>query len=167
VLERCPALAPLAPLAGSHHERIDGSGYHRGVRSSDLPFDARLLAAADALCELTEPRATRPALHLPVAAVELTAEARAGVLDADAVAVVLEAAGMPRPRPSRPNDLTDREIAVLRLLARGLTNQQIAEELVLSTRTVGNHLAHVYDKIGRRTRAGAAVFAMEHGLLPG
>ena len=55
---------------------------------------------------------------------------------------------------------------MLRLAARGLSNKQIAAELVLSDRTVGNHLARVYDKIGYRTRAGAAVFAIEHGLLP-
>jgi HD-GYP domain-containing protein (c-di-GMP phosphodiesterase class II) len=127
VLARCPALAALAPLAASHHERLDGTGYHRGVRAADLPFEARLLAAADALCELTESRPGRPA---------------------------------------RPHDLTEREVDVLRLAARGLTNQQIAGELTLSDRTVGNHLAHIYDKIGRRTRAGAAVYAIEAGLLP-
>jgi HD-GYP domain-containing protein (c-di-GMP phosphodiesterase class II) len=166
VLERCPALAPLAPLASSHHERLDGSGYHRGVRAAELPFEARLLAAADALCELTEPRPERPAKNLPAAAAEMSAEARAGALDTDAVAAVIEAAGLPRPRPARPHDLTEREVDVLRLAARGLTNQQIATELTLSARTVGNHLAHVYDKIGRRTRAGAAVYAIEAGLLP-
>ena len=166
VLERCPALAQLAPLAASHHERLDGSGYHRGARAADLPFGARLLAAADALCELTEPRPGRPAQPLPAAAAELSAAARAGALDTDAVAAVIEAAGMPRPRPARPHDLTEREVDVLRLAARGLTNQQIAAELTVSARTVGNHLAHVYDKIGRRTRAGAAVYAIEAGLLP-
>jgi HD-GYP domain-containing protein (c-di-GMP phosphodiesterase class II) len=166
VLERCPALAGLAPLAASHHERLDGTGYHRGVRAADLPFEARLLAAADALCELTEPRPGRPARPLPAAAGDLSASARSGGLDTEAVAAVIEAAGMPRPRPARPHDLTEREVDVLRLTARGLTNQQIAAELTLSARTVGNHLAHIYDKIGRRTRAGAAVYAMEAGLLP-
>jgi HD-GYP domain-containing protein (c-di-GMP phosphodiesterase class II) len=166
VLERCPVLAGLAPLAASHHERLDGTGYHRGARAADLPFEARLLAAADALCELTEPRPGRPARPLPAAAGELSAAARAGALDTDAVAAVVEAAGMPRPRAARPHDLTEREVDVLRLAARGLTNQQIAGELTLSARTVGNHLAHVYDKIGRRTRAGAAVYAIEAGLLP-
>jgi DNA-binding NarL/FixJ family response regulator len=78
---------------------------------------------------------------------------------------VVEGAGMPRPRRAWPADLTDREVDVLRLAARGLSNREIAADLVLSERTVGHHLAHVYDKIGRRTRAGAAVFAMEHGLL--
>ena len=79
---------------------------------------------------------------------------------------MIEAAGAPRPRAAWPNDLTDREVDVLRLAARGLSNQAIGEYLGVSARTVGHHLAHVYDKTGRRTRAGAAVFAMEHGLLP-
>jgi len=60
--------------------------------------------------------------------------------------------------------LTDREIEVLRLAVRGLTNKQIAHELVVSPRTVQHHLAHVYEKSGRRTRAGAALWAMEQGL---
>jgi DNA-binding NarL/FixJ family response regulator len=55
---------------------------------------------------------------------------------------------------------------VLRLTARGMSNRAIAERLRVSDRTVGHHLAHVFDKTGRRTRAGAAVFAIEHGLLP-
>jgi DNA-binding NarL/FixJ family response regulator len=55
-------------------------------------------------------------------------------------------------------------VEVLRLAAQGLSNRRIAEHLVVSERTVGHHLAHVFDKTGRRTRAGAAVFAMEHGL---
>ncbi|HKT01169.1 MAG TPA: LuxR C-terminal-related transcriptional regulator, partial [Rugosimonospora sp.] len=74
--------------------------------------------------------------------------------------------GLPRPRAAWPCDLTDREVAVLRLAARGLSNRDIAAELGISERTAGHHLAHIYDKTGRRTRAGAAVFAAEHGLLP-
>ena len=167
VLERCPSLAALAPLASSHHEHLDGSGYHRGARGGDLATDARLLAAADAIAELTEPRPHRPAHRLPDAAAEVSRQAKAGALDAEMVAAVIEAAGMPRARPPRPHDLSEREVEVLRLVARGLTNQQIADDLVLSPRTVGNHLARIYDKIDRRSRAGAAVFAMEHGLLPG
>lgn len=136
------------------------------MRAADLPFEARLLAVADALCELTELRPGRPPLPLPAAARELSGEARSGALDTEAVAAVIEAAGLPRPRAIRPHDLTEREVDVLRLAARGLTNHQIGAELSLSARTVGNHLAHIYDKIGRRTRAGAAVYAMETGLLP-
>jgi HD-GYP domain-containing protein (c-di-GMP phosphodiesterase class II) len=62
VLEACPGLRPLARLAGSHGERSDGSGYHRGSRAGDLPAAAWLLAAADCYQAMREHRAHRPAL---------------------------------------------------------------------------------------------------------
>jgi HD-GYP domain-containing protein (c-di-GMP phosphodiesterase class II)/DNA-binding CsgD family transcriptional regulator len=165
VLARSGELEDLSACAGSHHERLDGSGYHRGTGSAGLPREARLLAAADVMRALLEDRPHRPALALSQASKQLTGEAREGRLDPDAVAAVIEASGAPRPRAAWPADLTDREVEVLRLAARGLTNKQIADELIVSPRTVQHHLAHVYDKTGRRTRAGNALFAMEHGLL--
>jgi DNA-binding CsgD family transcriptional regulator len=167
ILERAPALAGLAEVAAAHHERLDGSGYHRGARAGDLPAAARVLAAADAFAAMVQPRPHRPALPHAAAARELMDDARAGRLDPDAAAAVVEAAGLPRPPRPWPCDLTDREVDVLRLAVRGLSNQGIAEALVISPRTVQHHLAHVYEKTGRRTRAGAAVFAIEHGLVPG
>ena len=151
--------------AAAHHERLDGTGYHRGARAGELTREARLLAAADVLAALTEPRPYRPARSLEDAARIVQEEAVAGRLDPEMAAAVIEAAGAERPRVAWPNDLTDREVQILRFTARGMTNKEIASALVISPRTVGNHLAAVYDKIGRRTRAGAAVFAVEHGLL--
>jgi HD-GYP domain-containing protein (c-di-GMP phosphodiesterase class II)/DNA-binding CsgD family transcriptional regulator len=166
ILARCPALARLAPLAAAHHERLDGSGYHRGARAIELSAGARLLAAADAFAAMTEERPHRPARSREEAAAQLHTEVVAGRLDAPAVGAVVEAAGLPKRRAAWPNDLTDREVEVLRVLARGLSNREIAETLVLSPRTVQHHLASVYDKINLRTRAGAAVFAIENGLVP-
>jgi DNA-binding NarL/FixJ family response regulator len=114
---------------------------------------------------LLEPRPHRPGRDLDGARRLLEEEARAGRLDPGAVGAVIEAAGAPAPRRAWPAELTDREVDVLRLAARGLSNKEIASRLVVSARTVQHHLAHVYDKIGRRTRAGAALFAMEHGLV--
>jgi len=165
VLSRCPALAPLAAVASAHHERADGSGYHRGTRSGELTQQARLLAAADVFGALTEERPHRPAMTPGEAAAVLPGQARDGLRDVDAVAAVIEGAGLPRPRAALPAGLTPREVQVLRLAARGMTNREIAAELVISERTVGHHAAHVFDKTGRRTRAGVAVFAMEHDLL--
>ncbi|MFC4943176.1 HD domain-containing phosphohydrolase [Pseudonocardia sp. GCM10023141] len=165
ILRRCPGLAALAELAAAHHERCDGSGYHRGVHAAELPFAARLLAAADVFAAATDTRPYRPAMTGERARELLQVEA-AGRLDHQACAAVIEGAGLPRPRRVWPCELTDREVEVLRLAARGLSNRGIAAELVVSERTVGHHLTHVYDKTGRRTRAGAAVFAIEHGLLP-
>ncbi|MEA2410647.1 MAG: hypothetical protein QOC77_1208, partial [Thermoleophilaceae bacterium] len=131
-----------------------------------LPMAARVLGAADAFHAMGETRAHRPALEADAAASQLETEARAGRLDADAVAAVLAAAGQRGPAKREwPAGLTEREVEVLRLIARGATNKQAAADLGLSPKTVGHHVQHVYSKIGVSTRAGAAVFAMENGLL--
>jgi HD-GYP domain-containing protein (c-di-GMP phosphodiesterase class II) len=166
IIARIPPLARLAILAGQHHERCDGSGYHRGATSAQLSMPARVLASADTYRRLIEDRPYRRALAPARAADRLEAEAKAGRLDADSVSAVIEAAGLRRAfRRSRPADLTERQLEVLRLVSRGLSNTEIAERLVLSRRTVEHHVQDIYLKIGASTRAGAAMFAMQHGLL--
>ncbi|HET9421568.1 MAG TPA: HD domain-containing phosphohydrolase [Nocardioides sp.] len=166
ILARAPELAAVARIAAHHHERLDGSGYHRGVPAAQLPGEARLLAAADRYRSLVESRPHRAAREPDTARSELESDARAGRLDADAVGAVLEAAGHRRAaRRPRPAGLTERQVEVLRLVASGRTNRQIAGELTLSPRTVEHHVQDVYARIGVSTRAGAALFAMEHGLL--
>jgi DNA-binding CsgD family transcriptional regulator len=166
ILRRCAGLAELAPDAGAHHERLDGSGYHRGAHAAELSAGARLLAAADVFAALTEPRPHRTPFAPDAAASALDDEVAAGRLDGAAAAEVIEAAGLRGRRAAWPCDLTDREVEVLRSLVRGASNREIADELSLSPRTIQHHLASVYDKIDLRTRAGAAVFAIEHGLVP-
>jgi HD-GYP domain-containing protein (c-di-GMP phosphodiesterase class II) len=164
VLTHSPFLSELAPVASSHHERLDGSGYHRGLTAATLTRPARLLAAADAYQAMTEPRPHRTPLSPEQAAETLGQECRAGLFDADAVAAVLDAAGQPLPRIERPGGLTEREAEVIALLARGLQTKQIAAELGISAKTADRHIEHAYRKIGVSTRAAAALFAMEHGL---
>ena len=55
---------------------------------------------------------------------------------------------------------------MLILLARGLSNKQVAQQLVITPKTAGNHIEHIYVKIGASSRAAAAMFAVQHGLLP-
>jgi len=167
MLRQSKALAPLAATAVQHRERLDGSGYPRGLSGAAISPSARLLGAADAYQAMREPRAHRPALTAEQAAVELRAEVRAGRLDGEAVEAVLAAAGhrVPRRREG-PAGLTAREVEVLQLAARGLSNKQIAGSLVISPKTVSNHLEHIYAKIDVPNRAGAALFAVQHGLLP-
>jgi HD-GYP domain-containing protein (c-di-GMP phosphodiesterase class II) len=166
ILSRTPVFAGVARLAGSHHERPDGSGYHHGLGGDSLTGQMRVLACADAYAAMTADRPHRQALTAGEAAAQLRAEAADGRLCSEATEAVLEAAGHDRaPREAPPCGLTDREVEVLCLLARGLTNKQIAGELVVSPRTVGHHIGHVYDKIDRRTRAGAAMFAVEHSIV--
>jgi HD-GYP domain-containing protein (c-di-GMP phosphodiesterase class II) len=155
----------MCPIAGAHHERLDGSGYHRGVNGSALGLPARILAAADAYHAMTEPRPHR-APHPPEEAARLLAEeVSAGRLDAHAVTAVLEQAGQQTPRIEHPAGLTEREVEVVVLLARGLQTKQVARELGISTKTADRHIQNAYRKIGVSSRAAATVFAMEHGLV--
>jgi HD-GYP domain-containing protein (c-di-GMP phosphodiesterase class II) len=166
ILDRIPALTALAPLAGQHHERCDGSGYHRGATAAQLSMPSRVLACADTYRRWIEDRPYRRALAPARAADRLEADARAGRLDHDAAAAVIEAAGLRRAvRRSRPANLTERQVEVLRLVSRGLSNAEIADRLLLSRRTVEHHVQDIYLKIGVSTRAGAAMFAMRHELL--
>lgn len=164
VLSRSSFLSALAPVAICHHERLDGSGYHRGVTAPALPPLARILAAADVYHAMTEPRPHRDALSPQQAAAELGEQATAGMLDADAVAAVLDAAGQRAPRIARPAGLTDREAQVVALLARGMQTKQIARRLGISVKTADRHVQNSYAKIGVSTRAAATLFAMRHGL---
>ena len=166
MLHRAPFLAELARAAGTHHERCDGSGYHRGTAAAGLTPLARLLAAADMYQTKIEPRPHREPLTRAQAAEALTGEVRAGRLDAVAVGAVLAAAGQPGPRIERPAGLTQRETEVIGLLARGLQTKQIARALGISVKTADHHIQHAYTKMGVSTRAAAALFAMQHGLVP-
>jgi len=167
MLRQSEALAPVARIAVQHRERLDGSGYPRGLSGNAISREARILAAADAYQAMREPRPHRPARSADEAAVELRADVKAGRHDSDAVEAVLGAAGhrVPRRREG-PAGLTTREVEVLRLLARGLSNKEIAEGLVISPKTVANHAEHIYAKINAPTRAAAGLYAMQHGLLP-
>jgi HD-GYP domain-containing protein (c-di-GMP phosphodiesterase class II)/DNA-binding CsgD family transcriptional regulator len=169
ILGRCAPLRDLAEVAGSHHERLDGSGYHRGTAARSLPPAARLLATADVFRALTEDRPHRPAKSRSEAAAELERACAEGRMDVPCARAVLEAAGEERsfPRSAWPSGLTDREVDVLTLVAAGLSNKQIAGRLTLSPKTVGSHIEHIYAKIEVSTRAGATLFAMDRGLTGG
>ena len=167
IVGRVARLEPLARLAGMHHERMDGSGYHRGSERADIPAPARVLAAADVYQAMTQPRPHRPARTRDEAAEMLRADARAGRLDVNAVDEVLSAAGH-RSAPVRrvwPAGLSEREVEVLRLICRGGTKKQAAALLRISPSTVDHHVRHIYDKVGVATRAGATLFAVENDLL--
>jgi HD-GYP domain-containing protein (c-di-GMP phosphodiesterase class II) len=167
VLTRCDLLAPFGEVAACHHERVNGSGYHRRASGDQLDVGARLLAAADAYHAMTEDRPHRPALSSSDAAAQLLDELDVGRFRRGEVEAVLEAAGqaLPRPVPALPAGLTEREVEVLRLIASGQLNKQAAATLGISAKTVGHHIEHIYLKCGVTTRAGATLFAMEHGLL--
>lgn len=184
IVARIPGMQRVAALAGAHHERLDGSGYPRGLSAGMLDAGQRLLAAADAYQGSIEPRPHRPALSPVAAAQRLRDEVRAGGLDGDAVAAVLDAAeyrtgSQPNPAnghgtrsrrgaaaPELPAGLTAREAEVLTLICQGLSDREIARNLVIAPKTARNHVEHIYVKIDARNRVGATLFALEHGLVP-
>ena len=115
---------------------------------------------------MMEPQPHRPALEPGRASGELRAEAKAGRLDGHAVSAVLKAAGHRAPaRRDWPGGLTAREVEVLGLLARGHSNKEIAGRLIVTPKTVSNHVGHIYAKVGVSSRAAATLFATQHGLV--
>jgi HD-GYP domain-containing protein (c-di-GMP phosphodiesterase class II)/DNA-binding CsgD family transcriptional regulator len=161
-----PTLASIGTLAAQHHERLDGSGYPHGRTGAQLSLAARVLGAADSYQALVENRGDRPAYDSATAAQHLRSEVREGRLDGDAANAVLAAAGQAvGRRRAWPCGLTSREVEVLALIARGHTARAVANLLHVTEKTVGNHVEHIYAKIGTSTRAEASLFAMRYGLL--
>jgi DNA-binding CsgD family transcriptional regulator len=101
--------------------------------------------------------------HLAFAIPELEAMKMTPALER-ALALQERLSGRAPARPSYPDGLSEREVEVLRLIARGQSNKQIAEELVLSVRTVERHIANVYAKIGASTKAQATAYAFSQNL---
>ncbi|MFO1198357.1 MAG: HD domain-containing phosphohydrolase [Burkholderiaceae bacterium] len=206
IVARVPALRAVARVASLAHERLDGSGYHRGLGEAALVPAARLLAAADVAQALSQARAHRPALPRADAAAVLREGVRRGTLCPRAVDAIASAAGLapapasapatapasaPAPAPASatapataraaptpvtaatvartalPCGLTEREVEVLRMVATGRTDKEIARALSISHRTVHHHNRHAFAKIGVTTRAATALFMIEHGLLGG
>lgn len=165
VLARSSFLSRFASIASAHHERPDGSGYHRGLDAASLSPAARLLAAADAFRSKTESRPYREAMMPEQVTDLLVSKAEEGGFDPVAVAAVAEAAGQPAPEVERPAGLTEREVEVIGLLAKGLQTKQIAAELDIARRTADRHIQNSYRKMGVSTRAAATLFASEHGLV--
>lgn len=166
VLSRSPTLSMVASTASAHHERLDGSGYHRGLDVSSLSPLARLVAAADAFQSKLEPRPYREAMAPSEATDLLVAKAAEGGLDPTMVRAVAEAGGQTPPMIERPAGLTEREVEVVGLLARGLLTKQIARRLDISPKTVDRHIQNSYRKMGVSSRAAATLFAAENGLVP-
>jgi HD-GYP domain-containing protein (c-di-GMP phosphodiesterase class II) len=169
IFARVPALDSVVPLVASHHERMDGRGYYRGLSGEQIPVGARVIAVADAFDELTHETPDHALLEPELALAKLQDEADRG-LWSDAVRALAEELGAAGPPPARrsavqPAGLTEREVEILRMLARGMSRRQIADELVLSQHTVRHHLEHIYSKVGVGTRVAAALFAVEHDLI--
>ena len=156
----------FATIASAANERSNGDGYPRGIGGEAIPLLGRILATASAYHAMREDRPYRAATSKQDAAGQLRGAGLEGAFDGDVVEAVLGAAGhAPRQRSSAVGGLTPREIEVLELAARGATTRQIARALGISPKTAGNHIERIYAKIGVSSRAEAALFAMQRGLL--
>ncbi|MGW0035960.1 HD domain-containing phosphohydrolase [Gordonia sp. NPDC003376] len=165
VLSRIPSLSRVAMVARSHHESLDGTGYPTGLGGSAMGRPERLLAAAVAYRSALEPRPYRDAMSESEAAALLARRVAAGALDGECVEAVLAVSGQQPARTRRDDRLTPREAEILGLVARGLSNREIADRLVVSEKTVRNHVERSYAKIGASNRVGASLYAVTHGLV--
>lgn len=167
ILERVPVLADLQPAVGAHHERFDGTGYPGGLRGSEIPLIARVVAVADRFDELTHDSPGEDGMEA-AGALEVLRQEAGSALDPEVVAVVEKAlTGASQETPTRvwPAGLTDREVEVLRMAATGITRKEIGRRLGISENTVRHHLEHIYNKTGRTTRVGAILFGIENGII--
>jgi HD-GYP domain-containing protein (c-di-GMP phosphodiesterase class II) len=168
IIERVPMFASFRPFVAAHHERFDGTGFHRGLRGEEIPVGARIVAVADRLDELTHAGPGIDALPLQRALEVLQSEAGTA-LDPDVVGVVGNALGGAPREPAQPRawpaGLTDREVQVLRLAATGITRKDIGRRLEISENTVRHHLEHIYNKTNTATRVGAILFGIEHEIV--
>jgi HD-GYP domain-containing protein (c-di-GMP phosphodiesterase class II) len=165
VLSRVPALASAAAVAGMHHERMNGTGYYRGLSGDDLPVSVCILAVADDFDDRLQAHPN----HDPTDVLKTMQPEVGELFSPECFTALAEQLHIAAPKPQRrewPAGLTAREVEVLRQVVKGDTNRQIAQALVISERTVAHHLEHIYDKIGISSRAAAVFFAMEHDLIP-
>jgi len=165
VLDRIPGLGQVRTIARAHHEHLDGTGYPLGLGGSMLGRSERILAAAVAYQSALEPRPYRAAMSPQQAMERLRSRSRSGLLDPECVDAVLVVAGHRTSRLRRDDLLTPREHEVLGLVSRGFTNREIANQLVLSEKTVRNHVERTYHKIGATNRVGASLYALQNGLV--
>lgn len=179
-----------ASVALTHHERVDGTGYPRGLSGDDIPIAGRIAAVADVFDALTHDRVYRPSFP-PDEALEMMRKGRGSQFDEgvfDAFERVLpevlemsrhypdagqpehelqpEAPGAERPGTPRPiRALSPREREIVTLLATGLTGEQIARELFLSPDTVKTHIRNAMTRLGAKTRPHLVMLAAERQEL--
>ncbi len=172
VLSKVPALEPIIPIVAAHHERMDGRGYYQGLRGSQIPLGAQIIAVADRFDELTHDAPDSRGRESDQA-VDMMRQEVAGRLSPEAFQALMgDLSGEDRSHRQKtrqqkwPARLTDREVDVLRLIAKGLNRRQVGKALFIAEGTVRSHLEHIYSKIGVSSRAAATLFAVEHDLLP-
>jgi DNA-binding NarL/FixJ family response regulator len=141
----------LREVIGAPRSPFECVGYERVVATARAQLGEKTFTAAWALGRTMSPEQA------------ITAQGQATM----PVATLTEPPSAPsaKPLPLYPDGLTAREVEVLRLVAQGLTNDRVAEQLVISSRTVNSHLTSIYGKIGVSSRSAATRYAIEHHLV--
>jgi HD-GYP domain-containing protein (c-di-GMP phosphodiesterase class II) len=169
ILERVPALQELAQAASAHHEWINGQGYHRQLTGEQIPLHGRILAVANTYVRLIQEQEDQTDQEEVLHTIHTLVGTQFDSVCYEAlVTSITKENGLksitPRPRKNVDN-LTEREIEVLSLLAQGHNTPQIAQNLYISKKTVEHHLSHIYNKIGVTSRTAAVVYAVQQGLV--
>ncbi len=169
-------LGRLTPSVRHHHERYDGKGYPQGLGGHEIPLGSRIISIAEVFDGMLRDQPYRPGRSISEALAELRLQAGTQ-FDPELVSLFARhwetqtvtrdagpAVGEFTQAASLLPELTSRELEVLTLLGRGLTNQELAETLQLSTKTVKTHVSSILQKLQLSDRTKAAVFAIERGL---
>lgn len=166
------ALRPISELAvpgaiAAHaYERLNGSGYFRGVKGDALCAEHRLFATSVAWVALRESRPWRSAYGESEAARLLKLDVGKGLFDSDVCdAVIAAARGERRVHQPKPSILTARECRILLEISRGASNKQVARLLDISPSTVRTHVESIFRKLECSTRAAATLKALTLGLI--
>jgi HD-GYP domain-containing protein (c-di-GMP phosphodiesterase class II)/DNA-binding CsgD family transcriptional regulator len=168
ILAMIPTFDSAAEIVAAHHERMDGRGFPRRLPGGQIPVGARIIAVADRFDDLTHGTPGRDPVDPPAALRVMRDDVGAGLWAEAFEGLCQDVHGSRILSPRRrawPCGLTDREVEVLRLLARGMSRREVATALVVSEGTVRVHVEHIYGKIGVSSRAAATLFAVEHDLL--
>ena len=170
VLEQVAPLRDLAPIAASHHEWVNGQGYHRQLQGEQIPLAGRILAVANTYVRATQERQQdheEPTSHV-LASMSACVGTQLDAACYEALVAFLQAGDNSKkaaPKRSQATGLTQREIEVLRLLTQGQNTPQIARTLSISKKTVEHHLAHIYTKFGVTCRTAAVAYAVQQNLV--
>lgn len=164
-------LQVAATIAWTHHERVDGRGYPRGLGGDDIPIEGRIVKAADVFDALTRDRVYRPR-HSREDALQLMRDGSGTEFDGDVLTALFAVEARMAHADETPLDvgasapmLTPRERQVLQLAADGRPAAQIATSLTLSPATVKTHFQNIYAKLGTHDRASAVAEALRRGMI--
>jgi len=169
ILQSNPCFEEIIPLIRHHHENFDGSGYPERLRGEAIPHGARIIRIADVFCRLTQSDDNR---ELQLQALAKMSKKKKTIFDPDLLEEFSQLVMESNPvfedwsiLISPAKELTPREMEILKLLAEGLTNQEISQKLFIEVTTVKSHVSSILRKLSLTDRTKAAVYAIRNKLV--